>query len=240
MSDCKWCKKELKKTAKKFCNSTCANKFRWSDPEYKTKTSNSMRRYYKEHPSCRNGENNSFYGKHHSKDTLIKIGEKSKKIGWWAKYNKENPKPGILNGMFGKHQSQQAKEKTRIGNLNRYDKGYKQKINFKDTYPEKVYESFLKFSGFKEFIDYFKQKNIANITITDFYFPQTKTCIFIDGDYWHCNPDKYSADYFHKQCHKKAEQIWKKDENNSNLLKSNGYNVIRIWESDIKREKLYA
>jgi len=268
---CKWCRKELTKTTKKFCNSTCANKFRWNDPEFKNKTSKNMRKYYKEHPGCRNGENNSFYGKKHAEKTIIRLSKKAKERGGWTEYNREHPKPGVLNGMYGKHHTNEAKNKMRLANtgktiteehknkirlanlnkivtektrkklsdasLNRFENS---KRKYKDTLPEKIYESFLKFSGLNERIDYFKQKNIENITRVDFYIPFSKTCIFIDGDYWHCNPKYYTIDYYHAYCRKTAREIQQKDKQVSNLLESKRYKVIRIWESDIKKEKLYV
>lgn len=64
--------------------------------------------------------------------------------------------------------------------------------------------------------------------------------IIIDcfGDYWHCNPEFYNKDYFHKQIRKTASEIWKYDNEKEEILKNNGYNVIRVWENDFTKNKI--
>ena len=32
----------------------------------------------------------------------------------------------------------------------------------------------------------------------DFYIPELNFVIELNGDYWHCKPDKYSCDYIHE------------------------------------------
>lgn len=65
----------------------------------------------------------------------------------------------------------------------------------------------------------------------DFVDTKLKKCIEFNGDYWHCNPKLY--DSTHKTHYGyTAEDIWKKDENKINHIKSLGYDVMVIWESD--------
>lgn len=71
----------------------------------------------------------------------------------------------------------------------------------------------------------------------DIYIPSRNIIIEYFGDYWHCNPNKYSKNYYHTQIHKTAEQIWEFDNNRINMFKENGYDVYVIWESDLKSEK---
>lgn len=57
------------------------------------------------------------------------------------------------------------------------------------------------------------------------------------GDYWHCNPNKYHAEYYHSQIKKTAKEIWEYDTNRVNFINTHGYITICIWESDMKLAK---
>lgn len=50
-----------------------------SSPEYKKMVSERLKQWHKEHPEAMIGENNPFYGKHHTEESLSKIKEASKK-----------------------------------------------------------------------------------------------------------------------------------------------------------------
>ena len=51
----------------------------WENEEYRKKVTESNIKFYKEHPDMFKGENNPFYGKHHTEESLKKIKEASKK-----------------------------------------------------------------------------------------------------------------------------------------------------------------
>jgi G:T-mismatch repair DNA endonuclease (very short patch repair protein) len=72
----------------------------------------------------------------------------------------------------------------------------------------------------------------------DIYIPSKKLIIECHGDYWHCNPLKYKGDYYNKQVHMKANEIWDKDSDRKSLLESHGYSVRVVWESDFKKGKV--
>lgn len=62
--------------------------------------------------------------------------------------------------------------------------------------------------------------------IPDFFvFPNL--CIFVDGNYWHCNPSMYD-----KPNHSQLKQI-NSDYWVNKYLRNHGYIVLRFWESDI-------
>jgi hypothetical protein len=63
-----------------------------------------------------------------------------------------------------------------------------------------------------------------------------KICIEFNGDYWHCNPTKYSSDYIHPTKQQTASDIWEYDSNKHKLLSDDGYLVYTIWESDWDRD----
>lgn len=60
-----------------------------------------------------------------------------------------------------------------------------------------------------------------------------KYIIEVYGDFWHCNPTKYSAEYFNRGKRKTAEEIWKRDECRKQLFESLGYTFLSLWESEI-------
>lgn len=64
-----------------------------------------------------------------------------------------------------------------------------------------------------------------------------KKLIEFNGDYWHCNPEVYKEDYFHKRKNKTAKELWEFDEYKVNLAKSKGYEVLIIWEKDWNSDK---
>lgn len=64
----------------------------------------------------------------------------------------------------------------------------------------------------------------------------------LNGDYWHCNPDKYEKDFFHHVKKLTASQIWQQDKKREETIASYGYRLFTIWESELKsknwKEKL--
>lgn len=55
-------------------------------------------------------------------------------------------------------------------------------------------------------IDFIRNKKVKNYFV-DFYIPKFNLGIEVDGDFWHCNPDKFENDYFHPVKQKTAEDI---------------------------------
>lgn len=63
-------------------------------------------------------------------------------------------------------------------------------------------------------------------------FTYGKKIIEFNGDYWHCNPKIYEADYFNKNKGLTAKEIQEYDTIKNQLAKNHGYQVLAIWESD--------
>lgn len=57
----------------------------------------------------------------------------------------------------------------------------------------------------------------------------------IYGDFWHCNPVIFNKTDVNPVLNMTAEQKWESDSNRVSLLKSLGYKVLVIWESDLIR-----
>lgn len=73
--------------------------------------------------------------------------------------------------------------------------------------------------------------------IYDIFIPKYNLIIEYNGDYWHCNPNKYCSNYFNKKKNKIAKEIWEYDKNKIDLAKTNNYTCEIIWETDYKQNK---
>jgi len=73
--------------------------------------------------------------------------------------------------------------------------------------------------------------------IFDIYIPKFNLIIEYNGDYWHCNPIKYSGEYYNKKKNKLAKDIWKYDNDKLYLVKNKNYLYEVIWETDYKKDK---
>jgi hypothetical protein len=70
--------------------------------------------------------------------------------------------------------------------------------------------------------------------ICDIFIQNKNLIIEFNGDYWHCNPNKFKPNYFHKHKNKTAQEIWKDDSLRIENIKKKGYNLFVIWESDME------
>ncbi|GAB6011649.1 very short patch repair endonuclease [Viscerimonas tarda] len=97
-------------------------------------------------------------------------------------------------------------------------------------------------------IAYFKENNIKgwrrNYKLfgkPDFTFPKYKTVIFVDGCFWHGHDcrntrPKDNADYWIK---KRGRNV-KRDAEVTQTLLNKGWTVIRIWECELKNERILS
>lgn len=67
----------------------------------------------------------------------------------------------------------------------------------------------------------------------DFKLLNTHIIIEVNGDYWHCNPNIYNENYYHKIKHKTAKEIWEDDKKHIEIANKHNHKVIEIWESDM-------
>jgi hypothetical protein len=104
--------------------------------------------------------------------------------------------------------------------------------NLDDRLKEKTY--FHQHNG--EIIRY--SKIVKNCYKLDFVNTILSKCIEFNGDYWHCNPKKYSADYYHKIIKKSAKRIWELDSEKKHFIENVlNYDLLIIWEDDYKKNK---
>jgi hypothetical protein len=69
----------------------------------------------------------------------------------------------------------------------------------------------------------------------DYVDHSKKKCIEFNGDYWHCNPDKYNESFIHPILKVTSKEIWKKDIDKINWFRKRGYEVFIVWESEYRK-----
>lgn len=107
-------------------------------------------------------------------------------------------------------------------------------IKGKDTKPEILARKYLFSHGFRY------RKNVKELPgKPDVVLAKYKTCIFINGCFWHKHEDcryfvwpKTNAEFWKN----KIETNVIRDRNNYELLRAEGWNVIVIWECDLKKD----
>lgn len=91
-------------------------------------------------------------------------------------------------------------------------------------------------------IKYFNEKHYKCYKFYDFHILNSNLLIEVNGDYWHANPEKYKeTDIFQFPKMKlTAKDIWQMDEYKNNIAKVNNFNVLYIWENDLKYESEFT
>lgn len=152
---------------------------------------------------------------------------------------------GEKNGMFGKHQTKKAKQKSRKAMLGKHwkqteetkqrrrgrpsnskgilwtEKAKQQKSEWHINHPNKKFtntkiEQKIAAELTKRGIYYQQNIGLCNIANVDFYLPKHRIVIQADGDYWHNLPGRKES-----------------DTTQDKVLSINGFNVYRFWEHEI-------
>lgn len=71
----------------------------------------------------------------------------------------------------------------------------------------------------------------------DIFIPSKNRIVECHGDYWHCNPLKFSPNYYNRMVHLTAQQVWDRDAEKKRLLEKAGYVVEVVWENTNKKFK---
>jgi DNA mismatch endonuclease (patch repair protein) len=108
-----------------------------------------------------------------------------------------------------------------------------QNIRSKNTIPELLIMDELKRRKI-----YFAKHVDKIIGKPDIVFRRKKVIVFIDSDFWHCNPAKFimpttNVEYWEEKFKRNKTM----DKLVNKTLKKDGWKVIRIWESAIKKDK---
>jgi len=75
--------------------------------------------------------------------------------------------------------------------------------------------------------------NDKNFRCYDFHLSDYNLLIEADGDYWHANPNKYKEIGLLTEVQKLNIE---NDKFKTELANENGYNLVRFWETDIKKK----
>jgi len=105
-------------------------------------------------------------------------------------------------------------------------------IRGKNTSPELSFRKALFRKGFRYSLNYrFKELNFR----PDLVLVSRKTCIFIDGCFWHKCPKCFRAPKSNKRYWgPKIRRNVERDKEQDAYLKKHGWKVIRVWEHEIR------
>lgn len=103
---------------------------------------------------------------------------------------------------------------------------FAKKMMKKPTSPERIFQNLLK----KHKVPY-QSQFILNGKIFDYFLPDTKTLVEIQGDYWHGNPEVYE-DFSGYQKYIKKRDLMKRS-----IALGMGYKFIEFWEKDLNEDK---
>jgi very-short-patch-repair endonuclease len=78
----------------------------------------------------------------------------------------------------------------------------------------------------------FEPQKVVGSKIYDFYVPQANLLIEVDGDYFHANPDVYTEENLNSM----QKRNVKNDDFKDTLANGRGYNLTRVWESDLAKK----
>ena len=86
--------------------------------------------------------------------------------------------------------------------------------------------------------DLHRQVYIGNY-IVDGYDSKTNTVYEYLGDYWHGNPKIFKSNEYNKTNGQTFGELYEKTMKRIESLKTMGYNVVYVWESDINLRASY-
>lgn len=156
------------------------------------------------------------YGKERAeimKKNISENEERSKKI---SNYHKGRPK--------SKQHREQMKKQLAINRRERLTSG-------KMSKPERLMQDMLESHG----VEYVYQHEVSGF-FYDFYIPSKNILIEVDGDFWHCKPGtKYETPIMKEQTKNVVN-----DKKKTAIAYSNGYTLLRFWESDINENPVYV
>lgn len=110
------------------------------------------------------------------------------------------------------------------------------RIKCKDTKPEIIVRSYLFSRGLR-----FRKNDKRYPGSPDIVLPKYKTIVFVHGCFWHLHErckyariPKSNVDYWEKKLYRNRER----DKHNQKELEKMGWNVITVWECELKKDKV--
>lgn len=109
------------------------------------------------------------------------------------------------------------------------------RIRSANTKPEDIVRKYLHGRGLR-----YRKNDRRYPGHPDIVLPKYRTCVFVNGCFWHQHPGcRYAIkpatnqDYWLPKLKRNTER----DAENKQLLESDGWNVLTIWECELKKEK---
>lgn len=110
------------------------------------------------------------------------------------------------------------------------------RIKCKDTKPEIIVRSYLFSRGLR-----FRKNDKRYPRSPDIVLPKYKTIVFVHGCFWHLHEGckyaripKSNVDYWEKKLYRNRER----DKHNQKELEKMGWNVITVWECELKKDNV--
>lgn len=201
------------------------------------------------------GENNPFYGKRHTKETVEKIKAVCKQTTAELWQNPEYREKVIANAT-GLHRSEEFKRGQSIRTKASYDKidGLREQRGklfsqcWKDgrnhIRTQKNRKSLEEMEIFR-FLTSLGKYEISDDEVciggNKYLSPDivinNKVIVEFYGDYFHANPLSHNADEFILKKGMTAQQLWEEDLKRQRLLEGAGYSVIIVWQYNYRQNK---
>ena len=109
-------------------------------------------------------------------------------------------------------------------------------IKGKDTKPEIMIRKFLFSKGLR-----FRKNDKRYPGSPDIVLPKYNTMVFVNGCFWHLHDNckyakipKSNVDFWKKKLYRNKER----DKHNQKLLEEMGWNIITVWECQLKKDKI--
>ena len=216
---CPMCDNFVKRSATECCSKSCSAQLHWKrNPEMKeSRIWNSCRYKTRE-------ENRESWIKNLSNACKGRVPWNKNAVGLQIPWNKELPTE--LQPFFGKKHKSEYYLKRDKTVLEKYGVtcAFELAKQSSRSKKEKLLENIL--PGYQPNIKIGKYK-------PDYVNKETMSIIEVYGDYWHCNPNIFHADFYHHQLKKTAKEKWNEDYQRQKYLESLGYTVTIVWESDL-------
>ncbi len=130
---------------------------------------------------------------------------------------------GEKHPMFGKHHKQESLEKI--------SKNASRHVSQKSSAESEMYENLIS-------LGYNVSRNVGISRYNcDIVFSSIPFIVEYFGDFWHCNPSKWNAHQLNPRIKMTAGERWELDMCKIEDLKSLGYRVLIVWESDWKKNR---
>jgi len=172
------------------------------------------------------GTKNGFWGIKHTDETRRKMSE-----AWTGTDRKPHGKPHTEEAKMKMSQSQrdwwaaQTKEYKREHIRKFIEAGAK-------APPARTKIEILVEGMIPEGMEIKSDYRIGNYRV-DFLVGENKI-IEVYGDYWHCNPEMFDKDYYHKQLKMTAKEKWGKDRIRLEKLEEMCYTICIVWGTEVR------